>query len=322
MSSAVPEPAITRRQWLLSALATPGLLLTHLGGLGATTGLAGMAGLAGCASAPPWPSGAQARPSASAAARVRESAQAHGLAAWQQLQDVNLAYAGEWSSLIDRLQPTLADAGRRQKSEERWLPAAGLLAQHHTGPVGHKQVRRQWQPGSTGQVAVWFGGQPSTDRDVLDAAALVCDGYRLFLLGPMALMDGPRDVAWGEPTNVDGRPCDVLHLTLRPGIGLGDQDRVALDIDRQQGLMRRIRFSLDGLASTVGAVAEVDCFDHITRHGVVWPTRFHERLLSPLSLRVHDWRLTGLDVNRGYGAAELQGQRFGPLAAKPAAPLG
>jgi hypothetical protein len=35
----------------------------------------------------------------------------------------------------------------------------------------------------------------------------------------------------------------------------------------------------------------------------------------------HDWRLTGLDVNRRYDASALQGPAFGGAAAAPAAPL-
>ena len=77
-------------------------------------------------------------------------------------------------------------------------------------------------------------------------------------------------------------------------------------------------------AAAVGlvlAVAEVDTFDHAALHGVRWPTRFHERLLRPLPLTVHDWRLTGLDVNRGLEIAEVDGAAFAGKAAAPAAPL-
>ena len=65
-----------------------------------------------------------------AAALLQRSAERHGLAAWQQLQDVSVAYAGEWSWLVPRLQPELIDAGYRQKSEERLiLGEGGLLGQ-------------------------------------------------------------------------------------------------------------------------------------------------------------------------------------------------
>jgi hypothetical protein len=81
-------------------------------------------------------------------------------------------------------------------------------------------------------------------------------------------------------------------------------------IDKEACLMRRVRFSQDGLGSTRGAVAEVDVAGHLDRYRARWPTRFHERLLRPLPLPVHDWRLAGLDVNRGFGTAEIDGAAF------------
>lgn len=122
---------------------------------------------------------------------------------------------------------------------------------------------------------------------------------------------------------LDGRAheCDVLRVRMAPGLGFSGSDRLALFIDRAERLMRRVRFSLDGLDSTRGAVAEVDTFDHAALHGVRWPTRFHERLLRPLPLTVHDWRLTGLDVNRGLGRAEVSGPAFEGRAAAAAAGL-
>ena len=62
-----------------------------------------------------------------AVALLQRSAERHGLAAWQQLQDVSVAYAGEWGWLVPRLQPELIDAGFRQKSEERLILGEGGL---------------------------------------------------------------------------------------------------------------------------------------------------------------------------------------------------
>ena len=80
---------------------------------------------------------------------------------------------------------------------------------------------------------------------------------------------------------------------------------------------------MDGLESTRGAIAEVDFFDHQTIAGIVWPTRFYERLIKPIpNLPVHDWHLTGLDVNRGLSAADISGRQFSSRAALPAEALG
>ena len=115
--------------------------------------------------------------------------------------------------------------------------------------------------------------------------------------------------------------CDVLRVHLQPGLGLSDADELALYIDRDERLMRRVRFTLNGLDSTQGAVAEVDTGDHVALHGVRWPTRFHERLLRPFPLPVHDWRLTGLDVDRGFSRADVENKDFTGKAVPPAAAL-
>ena len=285
--------------------------------------------LPGCAS-PPWPAApATGTDDARARALLAGSAQAHGLPAFRRLKDINVAFSGQWRPLVARLQPDLVDADFRGVSEERLLPAGGLMAQDHRGPAGHKQVLRRWPAdprdlaaGAQGEVQVWRNGQSDAGPASRQAAALVCDGYRLFLLGPMLLADVPGPLAPAEGAVVDDDACDALHLMLRPGLGLSAADRLTLYISRRSGLMRRVRLSLEGLASTAGAVAEVDLFDPVERQGVRWPTRFAERLLRPIpGLPVHDWQLTGLDLDRGYGAADLDGSGFGGAARLPARPL-
>ena len=44
-----------------------------------------------------------------------------------------------------------------------------------------------------------------------------------------------------------------------------------------------------------------------------------ERLVHPLPLPVHEWRITGLDVNRGYSPSDVLGPEFTGAAARPAA---
>ncbi len=289
----------------------------------------GLPALAGCAAALPEATAPATTPDA--AALLEASAAAHGLAAFRGLADLSVSYTGEWPPVIDRLQPVLVDRGFRMGSEERLLPREGLVAQAHTGPAGRKAVVRQSAPGGAGDVRVWFNGEESADPERRAAAALVADGYALFLLGPMLLAGGwsptraaTLEVAGAERITVDGRAwsCDILRGRVAPGLGFSPSERLALWIDREERLMRRVRFSLDGLASTRGAVAEVDAAGHLSLHGVRWPTRFHERLLRPFPLPVHDWRLTGLDVNRGFLRGELDGAAFGGRAVRPAAALG
>lgn len=250
-----------------------------------------------------------------ARAVLQKSAEAHGLAAFRQIDDLNVGYAGEWYGLVSKVQPTLIDAEFRQGSQERIIFKGGpLIGQRHLGPKGSKQVIRH-----NGEVQVFYNDAPANDRDVLAAAALVADGYRMFLTGPFYFLDGNLSLEMGENEDVEGRACTTLVAVRRPGHGLSAEDRYLLFIDTENHLLRRVRFTMEGLESTQGAVAEVDFFDHKEIAGVTWPTRFYERLRKPIpSLPVHDWRLIGLDVNRGLNAADVAGPAFSAKAAEAA----
>jgi predicted small lipoprotein YifL len=277
--------------------------------------------LAGCGT--PLPLNTPAAPASDPAAQrlLQDSAEVHGLAAYRQLNDINVRYDGAWRPIIDRIQPVVVDKGFRGWSEERLLPQAGVVAQAYTGPAGRKQV--WWQRGSAsvaqpGEVAVWLNGQASASADVQAASALVAEAYGLFLLGPLWLAGQGHAVQMGGTERVDGRPCRVVQVWKRPGLGRVALDRVAVCIDAERGITRRVRFTLEGFANTRGAVAEVDTFEHSARHGVLWPMRSYEEVVHPLRLPAHDWHITGLDVNRGYDAAALRGPQFSGAAAQPA----
>ena len=261
---------------------------------------------------------------ADAAARLRESADAHGLEAYRSMRDINVSYSGEWRPLINRIQPEVVDQGFRGSSQERLIPSAGVVAQAYTGSMGRKQVvwrRGSGTSGDLGEVAVWVNGVASNDAAVRDASALVAEGYGLFLLGPLWLADRGLRAQMAGTERVDGRLCDVVEVWLTPGLGRVASDRVALCIDRVDKLTRRVRFTLEGFVRTQGAVAEVDTFEHERRFGVTWPMRSYERIVHPLRLPAHDWRITGLDVNRGYPAIDLRGAEFSGAAAAPARAL-
>ncbi len=301
--------SLTRRRWLT------------LAALPATGGLLG-------ACSTPLPLAAVAPSAASAAAvqRLADSANAHGLAAYRQIADINIGYAGQWRPLVNRVQPEVVDEGFRGPSQERLMPASGVVAQAYRGIKGSKQVF--WQRGKTaapagrdqGEVAVWFNGQASQRASELAAAALVAEGYGLFLLGPLwvasrqaAGLAVPSEVAGTE--RVNGRLCDVVNVWMSPGLGHAATDRVSLLIDRDDHVMRRVRFTLEGYEGTRGAVAEVDCFEHARRFGLLLPMRSYEEVVHPLRLPAHDWFVTGLDVNRGYGVEALRGPQFCGAAA-------
>ena len=306
--------SLTRRRWLSLAALPAGSLLSA------------------CGTPLPLTASAPSAASAAAAQRLAASADAHGLAAYRQISDINIGYAGQWRPLIGRVQPEVVDEGFRGPSQERLMPAAGVVAQAYAGVKGKKQVF--WQRGKVpapdgreqGEVAVWFNGQPSQRASELAAAALVAEGYGLFLLGPLwvasrqaAGLAVPADVAGTE--RVHGRLCDVVNVWLRPGLGHAATDRVSLLIDRDDHTTRRLRFTLEGYEGTRGAVAEVDCFEHARRFGLLLPMRSYEEVVHPLRLPAHDWFVTGLDVNRGYGVEALRGVQFSGAAAAPAKAL-
>ena len=203
------------------------------------------------------------------------------------------------------------------------MPSLGINAQLYSGPSGMKKVlwKRSIGAAGTGEIAVWRNGVPATDTPTLDASALVAEAYKLFLLGPLWLAGRDVSPRMAGTERVDGRLCDIVEVWLAPGLGRSPRDRVALCIDREDDIMRRVRFTLEGFANTQGALAEVDTFEHARHFGVLWPMRSFERVLHPIALPAHDWRIVGLDVNRGYGPQALQGPALEGAAAAPAAML-
>ena len=305
-----PVLALTlqRRRRLASALA-----LSPLAALSST------AWLAGCAAPGPAPSPVG---SSSAQARLQECAQAHGLAAWRGLRDINLAWTPAGPAAGAR--PTLFSAAA---SQARWLPASGLWAQHQPDPTGDKHLLRRWatsgQAASTGTIALWHAGRPLTQPEPLAAAVQAADIQRLLLAGPLLLADISTPVNWGPPETLDDRRCDLLTLAWPPALGGAPGATLTLTVDREQNLLRRLRLSLGGAASARDKVVRL--LDPAPRHGVVWPRRLGVEDDEPWpSPRRSTWQLTGLDVNRGYPDAALEGPEFAGTAAAPALawPLG
>ena len=264
---------------------------------------------------------------AAAQARLMDSAQAHGLDAYRQLTDISVAFTGPWRPLINRIQPEVVDRAYRGNSEERLLPALGTVAQSWRGS-DDARLRKHvfWQrPDATaarpGELGLWYDGRTNTDTARATASALVAECCGLFLLGPLWLVGRCMPIEVSGTERVDGRLCDAVQVWLRPGLGYSLQDRVTVLVDRDGHLTRRLRFTLEGFAGTQGAVAEVDWLDYSRRFGVLWPTRFYEEVVHPLRLPAHDWALSGLSVNRGFGLADLRGPSLSGAAAAPAAPL-
>lgn len=247
---------------------------------------------------------------------------AHGRDAFLALKDLSIAYDSHWYQLIQKIQPVLTDGTFRGGSEERLLLRAGVTAQKHQGQAGSKFVLRQRDYASSnvnGSTQVWFNGELSPAPEIVSAAALVVDAYRVFILGPFHYLDGDHYFEMVGTAWIDGRLTDKLLISTRPGLGDSEQDSHLLFIDREDKLVRRIRFTLEGLDSTRGAVVETDFSEFRLMHGVLWPTQFFERVTRPIpNLPAHRWSLLGLDVNRGLSAKDFEGGRFSNKAAQPA----
>lgn len=274
----------------------PALPRRHLLRLGSTWPLAGLAALAGCAS--PWPEVPAGPGSSSARNRLHEAAAAHGAAAWRGLADINARFSRAW--------PALAGPAATGPLELRLLAgtARGMAAAA--------------QPAALRAAAT---GLPAHEPSRLMQLAQLAQAHRLLLLGPLAVVDQAGVVNWGPPETLDGQRCDQLHLALAPGLDGTAPARLSLYIDRERGLLRRLRVSLrDGASSA--SVAEVDFFDHLLLHGVQWPRRFQAPVGGLLANAApQPWWLAGLDVNRGYGADALAGAAFSGAAAAAARPL-
>jgi len=61
----------------------------------------------GCST--PLPLGPLLASDADASARLRDSAEAHGLAAYRGLTDINVSYSGQWRPLTGRIQTVMPD---------------------------------------------------------------------------------------------------------------------------------------------------------------------------------------------------------------------
>ena len=273
-----------------------------------------------------------------------------GAAAYARLHDVNVRFDSHWATVGPGLQPILSDRSHRGGSEERYLPVKGgyVVGQLHRGKAGAKHVFRfppfqtevsynpplqphvlpansrlkpALDPEPHSAVALDAGFQRSLDPEVVTAAGLVTDAYSMFLFGPgFFVQRGAKFQKLTATAEVAGRACDELVTTLRPGIG-SDEDQVVLYIDRQNHLLRRVQFTLNALESTRGAEVHVDLADQRRLAGVMWPTRYSERIDHPVNLPAHRWSLLGFDVNRGYTDADLAAPGFKGKAAAPAREL-
>ncbi|NBB92612.1 MAG: hypothetical protein GVY32_05520 [Gammaproteobacteria bacterium] len=238
---------------------------------------------------------------------------AHGGDLSDDPRDFNLAMTGEWSGMIQRIQPLVTDAGYRISAEERYLPSKDLYVIRHRGPEGVKTV---WRKGR--DIRVWYDGQPVDDRDTLAATAMTTDAFELFHFGPSFLAGRAVDMARLTNGREGGRRFPRLLLTIEPGFGMAERDQVVAWIDPDSHRLFRVHITLNGFETTRGAHVDTTFSEYVEHGGYWFPTSFEERVRGPIRIHAHDWRITGRDLSRGWRPEHVQGPDFDGPAARPA----
>lgn len=269
--------------------------------------------VAGCAGFPQPRAGVQFDDGLGAEPWLARMMAAHGGNLSDDSRDFNLAMTGEWSSMIQRIQPLVTDADYRISAEERYRPSENLYVVRHRGPAGVKTV---WRRGEA--IRVWYDGEPVDDPDVLAATAMTTDAFELFHYGPSFLARRAADMTRLKAGSEDGRSYPRLLIDIEPGFGRAERDQVVAWIDPDSHRLFRVHITLNGFETTEGAHVDTTFSDYVEQGGYWFPTRFEERVRGPIRIHAHDWRITGRDVDRGWQSEDVAGPDFGGEATRPA----
>jgi hypothetical protein len=227
--------------------------------------------------------------------------------------DVNLSIDGQWSSLIQRIQPIVTDSAFRITSEERFHPREQLYAAQWRGPAGTKTVVR-----TPDSVEVYYNGVQETNNEKRQASAMTADAFQLFHLGPSFLQ--MRDARFSRLSNLqeNGVSYQRLRTTLRPGFGFSESDDVVVWIHPGTHRLFRVHLTLNGFKTTQGAHVDTTFLEYRQIGQMLVPTELDERVRGPIRIHAHRWHLTGADVNRGWRVDDVRGAGLQGLAAEPA----
>ena len=269
--------------------------------------------LCGCVSFPQPVADAHFADGLDAATIFSACMEAHGGDLRDYPGDINLSTDGHWYQAIQRIQPIVSDAGFRVTSEERYRPRDGLYAVHHQGPLGSKQVVRM--PDS---FSVYYNGTRESDPVKIRATAMTNDAFRMFHFGPSFFKARSTSMLRIADGREDGRNYRRLLATVEPGFGESSRDQVVLWIDAQTSRLFRVHMTLNGFETTQGAHVDTTFLEYRKVGAYVLPVRFHERVRGPIRISAHDWHTTGIDLDRGWSAADISGAAFQRVAA-PAA---
>ena len=269
--------------------------------------------LGGCASFPESTGDARFSDGLDAAAVFAATMDAHGGDLREYPGDINLSTDGQWYAAIQRIQPVVSDAGFRVTSEERYRPRDGLYSVHHQGPLGSKQVVR-----TPDGIRVYYNGTRETDPVKIRATAMTNDAFRMFHFGPSFLKARSTAMVRMADQAENGRNYRRLLATVEPGFGEAASDQVVLWIDAQTSRLFRVHMTLNGFETTQGAHVDTTFLEYRQVGPYLLPVRFQERVRGPLRIDAHDWHTTGIDLDRGWSAADIGGAAFEGAAARPA----
>ena len=230
--------------------------------------------------------------------------------------DINLSSDGQWFPLILRIQPEVTDAGFRIASEERYRPSDHLYAVRYSGPQGVKHT-----VSSVNGLQVAYNGVPETDPVKRSATALTHDTFRMFHFGPSYFLDRTARLQRLADDTEDGQRYHRLLLTLRPGFGESAEDQAVLWIHPQTYRWFRVHQTLNGFERTKGAHVDTTFLEYRRVGRFLFPVRLFERVRGPLQIDAHQWHVTGIDLDRGWSAADVKGSDFTGRAKAPVAPL-
>jgi hypothetical protein len=232
--------------------------------------------------------------SSSAATTLLKASSARAGDPWQRLRSVTVNYDGEWTRLVPKLQPVLADITYRKSSVETYEPRSRRVTQTHTGLAGTKVVVR-----TPNSISVSRNGTAATDAEERAAASLVADAYTVFTFGSSVLLARGSDWRLMGSARVGSEKCTLVSGIVKPGFGDSPADAVIAWIGNETQRLLRVQLTLNGLATTAGADVDVKFSDFQPGPaGTEWPRRYLEYVRRPLNVKAHDWRMTAIKVSR------------------------
>ncbi len=251
----------------------------------------------------------------------KRTLKAHGGDYLSQMQDVNLSILGKWGAIPARIMPKVADQYFRVSSEEHFMPNQGLYAAFYNGPAGTKKVVR-----STDSVEVYYNNEISKDTETLQATAMTSDAFVLFSLGPLALNRYQTDFTQIADGDFKGKKYHRIYTRIKPGLGFAKEDEVVLWINPETNLTYILEVTLKGYPQTKNAhvnvrYLEYQEFSKSNQYNFTLPTHIIERVLAPINVHAHTWRVTGLDLNRGISLNDIKGKKWQGRAIKSPMPV-